>query len=292
MIHPLVSVCIPSYNQERYIESAVKSVLSQTFSDFELIIVDDCSPDQTYERLQRFSDSRIRLYRNDRNLGLEGNWNTAISKAQGTYVKLLCGDDILYPECLERQVALLRKAEKRFSGAGCHLTQHADAGGQACLQQDVFQKGHQTPGGVWRSARASAAGPTYSESRGAVLFRRELLDKTGLFDGSIPYLIDLDMWIRLLKHGDALVVTEPLFGFRVSDGSLSFFLSNRQSREFAQLIDNVRQDSSHSLSFWDALRGQIHGLLYAADAQVVLFLVCQGKIIAYAEGATIAESSE
>ncbi len=102
---PSISVCIPAFNNERFIEAAIRSVLGQTRDDFELIIADDLSSDLTREKVRAFSDGRIRLIENDRNLGHEGNWNKVLAEARGRFVKILPGDDLLYPRCLERQMA-------------------------------------------------------------------------------------------------------------------------------------------------------------------------------------------
>ena len=104
---PTVSVCIPAYNAARFIGEAIGSVLAQTCRDFELVVVDDASADDTVDVVRRFSDPRLRLLRNARNLGLAGNWNRATSEARGRYVKLLCQDDLLRPDCLADQVAVL-----------------------------------------------------------------------------------------------------------------------------------------------------------------------------------------
>src|SRR5579859_195058 len=104
---PLISVCIPCYNGERFIGRTLESVLRQTFTDFELVIVDDKSTDGTVSVIRGFTDARIRLIQNEKNLGLCLNWNRALSQTAGKYVKLLCEDDFLYPECLARQVAVL-----------------------------------------------------------------------------------------------------------------------------------------------------------------------------------------
>src|SRR5690242_1647265 len=104
---PLVSVCVPCYNGAHFIGATIESVLSQTFEDFELIIVDDHSTDETVEIVQAFTDSRIRFSRNRENLGMGANWNHVLSLGLGKYVKLLCEDDLIHDECLERQVSLL-----------------------------------------------------------------------------------------------------------------------------------------------------------------------------------------
>ena len=106
---PLVTVTIPMYNNERFIRQTIESILSQTYTNFELLIYDDNSTDSSYEIATSFRDTRMRVFRNKRNLGPEGNWNKAIRGVSGKYVKLICGDDILYPKCLEKQVAVFEK---------------------------------------------------------------------------------------------------------------------------------------------------------------------------------------
>lgn len=103
---PLVSVVMPAYNAERYITAAIESVQHQTISDFELIIVDDCSDDHTCmiaEELAK-NDSRIRFLRNSENIGVARTRNRAFSLCRGSYVALLDSDDLWYPDKLEKQI--------------------------------------------------------------------------------------------------------------------------------------------------------------------------------------------
>ena len=104
---PKVSVCIPTYRGGTTIGAAIESVLAQSLSDFEVIIIDDGSPDDTRDIIERYSDPRLIYLRNALNLGPQGNWNRCLEVAQGEYFKLLPHDDLLHPRCLERQVAVL-----------------------------------------------------------------------------------------------------------------------------------------------------------------------------------------
>jgi glycosyltransferase involved in cell wall biosynthesis len=105
--HPLVSVCIPSFNGGEFIATTLESIPSQTFADFAVVIADDKSTDRTIRISKDFKDPRIRLIENKQNLGLGRNWNKVLSSAQGEYVKLLGDDELLYPECLSREGAAL-----------------------------------------------------------------------------------------------------------------------------------------------------------------------------------------
>lgn len=109
-VGPLVSVIMPAYNAEKYIEEAIQTVMAQTITDWELIVVDDCSTDATCEILRGLAsaDLRIRLIRNEVNSGVAKSRNHAMDVAQGQFVAFLDSDDMWYPEKLEKQIALLK----------------------------------------------------------------------------------------------------------------------------------------------------------------------------------------
>lgn len=115
---PTVSVLIPAWNALRFIDETIESVLAQTFTDFEIVAVDDASGDTTYARLQEWAarDARIRPFRNERNLGMTGNWNRALGHATGELVIKLDSDDLFRPKTLEVLVAAMREAD--VVGAG------------------------------------------------------------------------------------------------------------------------------------------------------------------------------
>ena len=126
------SITIPAY-KKRYLAEAVESVIRQTYNDFELIIVDDCSPEELYSIVQSFSDSRIRYYRNQRNYGavdVVDNWNKCIEYAKGEYIICMGDDDRLKPCCLEELAKLIKKYPD------CHvfhsLTDIIDEQGNVC----------------------------------------------------------------------------------------------------------------------------------------------------------------
>ena len=97
---PKVSVAIPVYNGESHLAETIDSVLAQSWDDFELIICDDRSTDGSLDVAASRADGRIRILRNDRNLGFGGNWNRCLAATQGSYIKILPQDDLLHPDCL------------------------------------------------------------------------------------------------------------------------------------------------------------------------------------------------
>ncbi len=118
---PLVSVLMPAYNAERYIEQAIESILKQNFSDFELIVLNDGSVDRTHEVVMQFHDPRIRYYQHLTNQGIVAVRNTLVQHARGKYIALLDADDIALPERLERQVQHLESRHADICGTD-HFT--------------------------------------------------------------------------------------------------------------------------------------------------------------------------
>lgn len=116
-MEPLVSVVMPAYNAKN-IEESIQSVLEQSYSNYELLIIDDCSTDNTIDRIEGFKDERIMLTRLKKNGGVANARNLAIKKAKGTYIAFLDADDIWYPKKLEKQISFMEKKEVLFSYSG------------------------------------------------------------------------------------------------------------------------------------------------------------------------------
>ena len=119
-----VSVCIPVYNMERCIERAIRSALGQDYPDFEVIVADNRSTDRTYERASSIKDPRLKVFRNDKNLGAYGNHNRCLELAKGEWVKFLHGDDELLPNCVSSMIAALDKCLIHTALLACGAIRH------------------------------------------------------------------------------------------------------------------------------------------------------------------------
>jgi glycosyltransferase involved in cell wall biosynthesis len=238
----LISVCIPVYNAERFIAATIESVLLQTFTDFELIIIDDCSSDRSLEIISSYKDSRLRVIVNDRNLGAEGNWNRCLTESQGRYVKLLPQDDILASTCLAQQAAVLdQDDDKRIALVFCARTIIDAKGGK--LMSRGFPGGRKgTIRGRQLIRRSLCLGSNLIGEPGSVLFRREFAVDAGFFDASDPYVIDLDYWFRLLLRGDGYYLPEKLVSFRISTDSWSVAIGGKQSEEFRRFVARISRN--------------------------------------------------
>lgn len=114
-INELVSIIMPSYNSEKYIGAALKSVQAQTYNNWELIIVDDCSTDDTVGIIKRFNEPRIRLFRKKMNSGAAKSRNRALQEARGRWITFLDSDDIWHSEKLEKQLSFMKKNRYAFT---------------------------------------------------------------------------------------------------------------------------------------------------------------------------------
>lgn len=114
-VEALVSIITPAYNDEKFIGKTIESVLAQTYKNFEMIIVDDCSTDNTCAVVESYKDSRIKLLKNEMNSGPAVSRNRAIAESQGKYVAFLDGDDMWFPEKLEKQITFMEKNNYDFS---------------------------------------------------------------------------------------------------------------------------------------------------------------------------------
>ena len=213
MGEPKVSVCMPSFNRQDYTAEAIDSVLAQSFSEFELIITDDCSTDGTVEIIKKYAskDSRIRFYNNSSNLGVYGNLNRSILLSRGEYIKPICNDDLLAPRCLEvfvdvmgknPSVSLVTSFSKAFGGSDL-VRDEKFFPGTGLLDGKKSQKSLLFDGN-W------AGGLTYTMFR-----RRDLY--VGLFNRWKYWVGDHDMWMRLLGVGDVYVVPEILSFIGIHD---------------------------------------------------------------------------
>jgi len=212
---PLVSVCIPAYNNAAYIKETIDSILKQTYENIELVICDDKSKDNTVEVIESIKDDRIKLYKNEKNLGMSGNWNNCLSKCQGDFIKLVCADDILREDCLEKEVqALMDNPTAVLAESDTKLL---DLNGKA----KGFYKRYKTKGleNGKKIARAGFFVKNYFGAPQANTFRRSAMEQAGGFDTWYTYILDYDFWVTLACMGDVYIIHEPLNYFRVRNDS-------------------------------------------------------------------------
>lgn len=208
MQHPLVSVVMPAYNAEKYIGDAIRSVQSQTYTNWVLLVIDDCSTDHTVDVVQAFvnTDDRIRLFRNTRNLGAAKTRNRGLELSEGEWVALLDSDDIWHSDKLEKQLAVALNSGSEIiycsysliSSDGEKISDYivpAQTSYDDMLKESVF-------------------------SCSTTLLAKNVVDNNRF--SADYYHEDLVYWLQLLKKGySASACCEPLADYRIVEGSRS-----------------------------------------------------------------------
>jgi glycosyltransferase involved in cell wall biosynthesis len=205
---PLVSVLIPVYNTEKYIQEAVLSVVNQTFRDFELIIIDNHSTDGTIDRIKPFlADPRVTLYTNENNIGVVANLNRCLSHARCEYIKMLCADDLIHSELLETFVSILQQ----YSDVSLVTSSFQFIGDYERTVTSPHAPGIVTGKEAAKSALLIG---NWLGSPTAVMFRKSNL-QLGNFKEDLRWIPDLDMWLRHLTAGNLYVVPRVLSFYRI-----------------------------------------------------------------------------
>jgi len=231
---PLVSLCVPTYGRARFLGETIESALAQTMPDFELIIVDDKSPDDTPDVVSGYSDRRIRYLRNDVNRGIPDNLNVTFSLARGKYVLLLEDHDLLDPTYLERTTDLLER--------------HPNVGFATTAILTIDQEGK--PVALWTSKLPEVMRGrrllrrlltrTTCPFSVTTLIRRELLGNEPPFDPRYWWYADQNLWMRLASRGDFGYIAEPLLKMRTREAG--HYLADKMWESHLQ-VDQVHRDN-------------------------------------------------
>lgn len=209
-----VSVAMASYNHAPYVGAALRSVLDQSFQDFEIVVTDDGSEDATVDEARRVGDPRISVTTLPSNVGACIALNSSIQRSTGRYVAILNSDDVFLPGKLERQVRFLDAHPE--IGAVFGYPMFIDESGNRLAPADTFYGDT-----FYVPNRTRAKWLRHFFFVGNVLchpsalIRRQCYDSVGLYNPALAQIPDLDMWIRLLHRFDIHLIEEPLVGFRI-----------------------------------------------------------------------------
>ena len=223
-MNPAISICLPTFNGAKYLRLALEDALSQSFSDFELLIRDDSSDDDTFEIVQEFAalDKRIKAARNKKRLGLFANYNACMAEASGVYIKLFAQDDRWQPSTLARCVEALQAAPTA-SLLTCKRTlivadKMRSFNPIASNPADIFGSNSIYPSLPVRQ-RCLEPLENFIGEPCAVMFRAKHIGDG--FNTTFHHLGDLEYWIRLLHLGDLAYVDDELVSFRMHEDSAS-----------------------------------------------------------------------
>lgn len=263
MNQPKVSVVMTVYNGKKYIREAIDSILAQTFTAFEFIIVDDASTDETWTILNSVNDPRLRLVRNNRNIGIYKSANNGLSLSKGEYIARMDADDVSLPERLARQVDFLEThPEIGVLGTGVHLID-----GSGCTSHTLQLP---TQHGLLRWYLCFYNPIAHS----TVMMRRKIIEQVG---GYSPYMVlagDYDLWCRLSYVTRLSNLQDVLVSYRIHDANVTTIKASEQRhnsvRISCQMISQILSKEVPIITVQSLWEKKFET---ASDAQVVAGLV-------------------
>lgn len=247
MNQPLVSVCIPTFNGEKYIKEALESIIHQTYKNIEVVVSDDGSSDKTIkiiEQLKNTANFNVYIYSHYQS-GIGANWNNCIKNSHGKYIKFLFQDDVLKPNCIEKQIYYVNKYNLEV----------------VCSKRDIIdEKSNKIGSGEWfikyndlqeslglrftnniffftkkELKRISNLRINYFGEPDTFLFNKEIFKRIGEFNNSYKQIIDLEFTYRILKLYPIGIIDEKLMMFRRHRGQTSEYNRQYKLKEFKDI---------------------------------------------------------
>lgn len=232
MNNQLVSICIPTYNGEKFLQESLDSVNAQSYKNIEVIISDDGSTDKTLNLCKKFKENTqfpVNIYTHQPQ-GIGTNWNHCIEKANGTYIKFLFQDDILYDTCIEEMVEMYVKypdiglvASKRdfIIDTGMkseQIEKWIEKYKNLQIDYELFNDSIYYLTHRIFSEKSFLASPLNKIGEpSCVMFRKDIIKKIGLFDVQLKQILDYEYWYRILKNYPVIVIDKSLVAFRIHE---------------------------------------------------------------------------
>lgn len=227
---PLVSICIPTFNGEKFLQEALNSIEEQAYDNIEVIVSDDQSSDDTWQIIEAYSSKSrfpVTLIKH-KPTGIGSNWNNCIRHANGTYIKFLFQDDVLTKDCILEMVKAL-DCDKTLISVACQRSfkiENSESHSKWIEKYGFLQAGfnknkneryrfntnHLSKKEFFQSPLNKIGEPS------AVLFRKDAVNKIGDFDEQLEQILDYVYWYKLLTIGDILILPQKLVTFRLHNG--------------------------------------------------------------------------
>lgn len=252
---PSASICIPLFQKVDYIGRTIESALAQTFTDFELVVIDNASTDGSSVVVDSYDDPRLRVVRHTETVPMIANFTAAVAATRAPLVKVLMADDLIEPDALARQVAVLEaEPDVAIVSSRHHLVDDHDR----VIARDRTLR---TPDLVGRQDRASVVrrvvrhGGNPLGGPGNMLFRRSAFEQVGGFPTGDPFVLDVALAVRLTTVGDFYGLPETLSRFRLASGSESGAARRRNLRAQRAFVRGVQRDHADVVRPGDVARG-------------------------------------
>ena len=226
MQNPVVTVVIPVYNGERFIEQAIESVLNQTYANFILKIFDNCSIDNTQDIIRSFDDPRIEYIRNERNIGMLPNWKKALDSANTKYVSILFADDFYKPNFLEKAVQIFGEYNIALVSGGCEIY---DKNNELIGVRKREKIGIFSAREYYKYIYKLQDVPAPSET---ILLNKVVQNVGGYDIKNLNWIVDADMYLKISKTGYGAYHLEDILSCRRSWGGNSTISIGNTSKAF------------------------------------------------------------
>ncbi|MES2680315.1 MAG: glycosyltransferase [Bacteroidota bacterium] len=226
---PIISICIPTFNGERYLKECLDSCVSQSFKDFEVIVCDDGSNDNTQAIIEQYQKNYafIKFHKNEKNIGLVGNWNRCLDLASGTWIKFLFQDDVMYPDCLQRfydhtgKNSDLIVCKRNFILDKAVTVEEREY--YTNQVRTLENTGHYNspffPASTIARIAASNISLNFIAEPSLTMFKKTMVSALGKFDDGLKQICDLEFFLRAASNYGLIYIPEQLCGFRIHANS-------------------------------------------------------------------------
>lgn len=244
---PLISVVMPAHNAQKYIKSAIESVLNQTFKQFELIIVNDCSTDKTLSMIKYFSkkDSRIKIISNDKRLDIARSLNKGIAVAESNIIARMDADDISFSNRLELQYKLI-KSSTNIAVVGANIKIMDES------ENEIATRSYPTS-----SKKLKDCLFRYSPfAHPVVVFKKNIFEEVGQYNPKYSPTEDLDLWFRFGRKYEFKSINKSLLKYRLSNKSSS----HKDIKDLEILVFKIRFDAIFKYGYRPSLYDMVYNL--------------------------------
>jgi glycosyltransferase involved in cell wall biosynthesis len=226
--NPLVSVILPCYNAENFVEASVRSIMDQTYSNLEIILIDDSSSDKTLYILQSLGklDPRIKIFHNEKNEGLVASLNKGIANAKGKYIARMDADDIALANRIEKQVNFM---EVNNDVAVC--------GSNYLVIDDKNKQVGKIEFPLENAVIKTELLFTNAFGHPTTIIKKEALEKCGYYEEGMVPAEDYELWIRISKHYEVANIYDKLLKYRVHENNLTITKKENQIHVFRKIMN-------------------------------------------------------
>jgi glycosyltransferase involved in cell wall biosynthesis len=276
---PLVSICIPVYNGDAFIDETIQCCLNQTYQNLEIIFSDNCSTDSTIERIKSYKDPRIKIFSNATNIGLVANYRKALSYATGKYMTFLGADDGMELSTIEKAVTIMESPRyKNVVLVNTYIKIINNENRVVFIKKFIFGGGPLSSFWGIRSNFLYGSN-TLGEPNGS-LFKKDIYDKIPepKFRNGNKWTLDIDMKNELMLFGDSYVIPEPLGKFRLSVQSTSNKeLRFSQAKLFREYALAIYKDKRYNLSYFWVVTATVNSFILQIVRNLFYMLFIKNK---------------